>query len=178
MKNIYSCCFTGHRPQSFSFGYDEEHPACIKIKQALSEQIYHLANNGVSCFLSGMAQGVDIWAAESVVLLKTTRPNIQLACILPCETQASRWHNSIRDRYYNLLAEADLTHTVSRHFTKDCMRLRNQYMVDHSNFVLSVYNGNPRTGTAQTLRYAQKKGRAISIINPMTAEYTPFTIEV
>lgn len=87
---IYSCCFTGHRPQAFRFGYDEEYPACIKIKQALNEPIHYLAIHGVSCFLSGMAQGVDIWAAESVVLLKTTLPNIQLACILPCETQASR----------------------------------------------------------------------------------------
>lgn len=31
-------------------------------------------------------------------------------------------------------------------------------MVDHSALVISVYNGNPKGGTAQTLAYAMSKG--------------------
>lgn len=45
-REIYCCSVTGQRSESFSFGYDEEHPACIRIKQALCDQVVFLAGNG------------------------------------------------------------------------------------------------------------------------------------
>jgi hypothetical protein len=38
----YTACFTGHRPQSLPFGFDEIHPACIKIKNQLERLIIGL----------------------------------------------------------------------------------------------------------------------------------------
>ena len=29
------CCFTGHRPKSLPFGYNEEEPSCKKLKELL-----------------------------------------------------------------------------------------------------------------------------------------------
>lgn len=117
-----------------------------------------------------------MWAAELVLELKMSKPGIQLGCVLPCETQANRWHENARDRYFAILAKADYTHLISRHYTSDCMKKRNHFLVDNSNFVLAVYNGNPRSGTAQTLNYAHKQKRAISIINPKDGSYTPFIL--
>lgn len=173
---LYSCCLAGHRPAGFAFGYNEEHPACLKIKQAIYRQITFLADNGVSCFLSGMAQGAELWAAELVLELKCNRPNIILACVLPCDAQANRWHESARARYRTILQQADHTHFTSRHYTDDCTKRRNQFLVDHSSLVLAVYNGNPQTGTAQLLSYAQRQGRPISIINPKNGSYSSFIL--
>lgn len=31
MENL-TCCFTGHRPLSLSYGYNEQDPQCIKLR--------------------------------------------------------------------------------------------------------------------------------------------------
>ncbi len=41
-------------------------------------------------------------------------------------------------------------------------------MVEHASTLLAVYNGEQRGGTAATMRYAQKLGREIIVIDPIT----------
>ena len=53
-----ACAFTGHRPRKFPWGYDELDARCVSLKSVLTEQIEQLAMNGVTQFLSGMAEGV------------------------------------------------------------------------------------------------------------------------
>lgn len=45
-------------------------------------------------------------------------------------------------------------------------------MVDHSNHVLAVWDGSFRSGSGQTVHYAQKMGRMITVIRPDTLEIT------
>ena len=145
-----TCAFAGHRPSSYKFGYDEEHPDCCKLKALMTLQIVSLIENGVTTFLSGMALGADIWGAEIVLACKKKCPqkNIRLIAALPCESQADRWSVEQRERYFNILAECDETVYISRHYTRDCMFRRNRWLIDHANFVLAVYNGSSKGGTA------------------------------
>ena len=45
---------------------------------------------------------------------------------------------------------------------------RNRFLIDHAAALLAVYNGERRGGTAATMRYAQKMGREIVVIHPIT----------
>lgn len=45
---------------------------------------------------------------------------------------------------------------------------RNRFLVDHAATLLAVYNGESRGGTVATIRYAQKMGRKIIVIDPIT----------
>lgn len=76
-----TCAFTGHRPSSYSFGYDEESYDCLKLKAILTSQIGALIQNGVRIFLSGMALGADIWCAEIVLMFQKEYPDIQLIAV-------------------------------------------------------------------------------------------------
>lgn len=72
------CAFTGHRPQSLPFGFDESDERCIALKSAMQERIVALIENeGVTHFITGMALGVDTFAAEIVLQLKSKRPMYQ-----------------------------------------------------------------------------------------------------
>lgn len=51
---------------------------------------------------------------------------------------------------------------------KDNPALKLHYLVDHAACLLAVYNGEWRGGTAMTVRYAQKLGRDVIIVNPHT----------
>ena len=160
------CAFTGHRSKKFPWGYDEADFRCVALKKALAEQIAKLVNVGYTDFLSGMAEGADTWAALAVLVLKKENPALKLHCILPCEGQAGGWTASARERYFSILEQAGEVVYVSRKYRKGCMLERNRYLVDHAACLLAVYNGERRGGTAMTVRYAQKLGRKIIIIEP------------
>lgn len=159
-----SCAFTGHRPSHFSFAYDEKHPDCIAIKKAMLDKMLMLIDRGVTSFISGMALGADIWGAELTLELKAKHSKLQLQAALPCETQANRWSDQQRERYFNILSKCDKVVYVSRQYTRSCMFDRNRYMVDRAAFLLAVYGGGSSGGTAYTIQYAKSKQREIIII--------------
>ncbi len=64
-------CFTGHRPEKLP-GYGETENASLNvIRSMLYYQIYQSAEEGYKYFISGLARGVDLWAAEYVLEVKT-----------------------------------------------------------------------------------------------------------
>lgn len=164
------CAFTGHRPQRFKFKYNENDPDCIMLKNILRAEIERLIDQGVNYFISGMALGVDMWAAEIVLELKKIGHNIKLECAIPCVDQDIKWIESSRRRYAAILKRADKVEYVGREYTPDCMMKRNRYMIDHSNYVIAVYDGGYSGGTAATVRYATQKGIKSIVINPDTYE--------
>lgn len=167
-RKTFACAFTGHRPGRFCFGYDEEHEQCKQLKSVLADQIAALIDAGITTFYTGMAQGVDQWAAAIVLALSEEHPGIRLIAVLPCETQANKWSVDQRERHFNILAECDDVITLAGHYTPTCMLERNRYLVDHAEYLLAVYDNGIRGGTAHTIRYAEKRGRKIISIHPDT----------
>ena len=74
----HRCCFTGHRPEKI--GIPEEMVIDL-LDKAISEAI----RAGYSAFISGMARGVDIWAAEIVLKYRDAGAPIKLICASPFE---------------------------------------------------------------------------------------------
>lgn len=150
----YTACFTGHRPQSLPCKFDEAHPVCIKIKNQLQRLIIGLIEKkNVTHFISGVALGVDTWAAEIVLELKDDYPNITLEAAVPCRSQTCSWNVKSKERYNRLLSLCDKVTYVNETYTKDCMMERNIYMVDNSDYVVAVWNGKA-SGTGNTVNYA------------------------
>lgn len=162
-----TCAFTGHRPQKLPFGLNERDDRCIALKEELRKQTINLIEDeNVTHFISGMALGVDLMAAEIVLDLKVSYPGITLESTIPCETQAVKWTVSQRERYYDIAAQCDKETMLQSHYTPDCMDKRNRYMVDHADFILAVWNGNP-SGTGRTVTYARGKKRTVIVIDPV-----------
>ncbi len=164
--NQNSCAFTGHRPKSFPWKYDETARDCVLLKEALATQIMTLADRGVTDFLSGMALGVDLWSAKIVLDLQKKYPTIGLHCILPCEGQETKWATAAQRQYHDILEQAREVVYVGREYTSGCMLKRNHFLVDHSSILLAVYNGALRSGTGATVNYARKLGREIIVLDP------------
>ena len=162
------CAFTGHRPKSFPWGYNETAQDCVLLKKVLAEQITALVNDGVTGFISGMALGVDLWAAQIVLDLRKENPVLKLCCALPCEGQEEKWPARTQEQYRSILEQADKVIYVSKAYHPDCMLERNRYMVDHASVLLAVYNGTRRSGTGATVSYAQRMDREITVIDPIT----------
>lgn len=160
------CAFTGHHPKKFPWKYDEKDERCTMLKAVLIEQIEKLTAAGVTDYYTGMALGVDTWAAMAVLALRERNRAVKLHCILPCEGQEITWTVPAQVRYKSILSEADSVEYVKRIYDGKCMLERNQRLVDSAGILLAVYNGEKRGGTAATVRYALKAGRKIICIIP------------
>lgn len=115
-----SCAFTGHRPQNLPFGFHEDDERCTALKETLKKQIISLiTDENVTHFISGMALGVDMYAAEIVLELKKTYPGITLESAIPCETQAAKWNAAMRERYYGIAAQCDKETLLQTHYEYD-----------------------------------------------------------
>lgn len=161
------CAFTGYRPEKFPFGENEADPRCEQLKQELFCEILRMTREGVNVFMSGMARGVDIWAAEAVLQIQNVKPSqkIELWAIVPYDRQPLAWSAKERARYQRILEQAARVEYISHDYYNGCLQKRNRYMVDHATHLLAVYDGQPG-GTASTIRYARKKGLEITIIEP------------
>ena len=148
------CCFSGHRriPRS------AEGP----LKVLLRHTVRQLAGEGYRCFVCGGALGFDTLAAEAVLEVRRSLPEITLSLALPCPEQSGHWSEADRQRYGRIRALADEETLVSPVYSSFCMQKRNRFMVDHSS-LLVCYQTQPRGGTASTVAYALQQG--LRVIN-------------
>ncbi|QUH22168.1 SLOG family protein [Alkaliphilus sp. B6464] len=175
---IKVCTFTGHRPQYYSFRFNETHKDCIRIKMLLKQEIIKVIERGYNYFIAGGALGLDTWAAEIVLELKEVYPWIKLIIAVPCLNQDRKWNQASKDRYRNILNRADKVHYVSqKEYTNGLnqMNNRNKYMVDNSSLVIAVFSG-VNSGTKDAVDYAKETSKEIVIINPLNFEVKyPYT---
>lgn len=151
-----TCTFTGHRPQHLPFGMNEDDERCTDLKETLKEQIINLIEaEDVTHFITGMALGVDLYAAEIVLDLKACYPNITLESAIPCETQAVKWSMAQREHYYDIAAQCDKETMLQSHYSPGCMDKRNRYMVDRSDSIIVT---DPVTLAVERLYNTQKSG--------------------
>ena len=171
MERTDTCCFTGHRPDKLPWGRDEADPRCLLLKGDLAAALDRAYQAGFRHFISGMAQGADLYFAEAVLALRDRHPEVTLECARPCETQTDSWAAEEKRRYESILDRCNYETLVQHHYDRYCMMRRNRYMVDHSSRLIAVYDGVPKGGTAQTLAYALRKGLETDIL-PVEEEKT------
>lgn len=143
----------------------EQDPLCADLKERIRFEIEKSIKDGAENFFSGMARGVDMWCAEIVLELKKTYPQIKLTAIIPCSAQTTGWTNDEIKRYQRILNECHRKFIISQNYTKSCMMKRNQALVDSCDVLIAVFDGQ-KGGTANTVKYAQSKGRKIITIKP------------
>ena len=155
--------FTGKRPQNLPWGFDERDGRCVCLKQRLDAAIADAIGAGYTHFITGMALGVDIWAAEAVLARRKSNRALTLEAALPCPTQAQRWNAADQRRYEAILRQRDTVTCISPRYVPGCMQARNRYMVDHCQRLIAIADGRSG-GTGQTLFYAAHKAVETVII--------------
>ena len=117
---------------------------------------------GYVTFITGMAMGTDIWAAEIVLERKKMNKDLHLICVLPHPNFESRRSMTEKMRFNKIIKKADIVKEITDHYFTACYQVRSEWMVDRSNLVIAVFNGQ-KSGTKNTGDYAKRKN--IKIIN-------------
>ena len=165
-----SLCFTGHRPQKLTgFKASDNKELLLALKDMIVD---HIENKGVTTFISGMALGIDIWSARIVIALRESKyPHIKLVSAIPCANQYSIWKDQkVVDEWNYIVENADVVHYVSDEpYTAWCLQKRNEWMVDNSSHIISVWDGTAG-GTSNCIKYAHKHNKKVLNLNPKTLE--------
>ena len=158
--NDLSCCFTGHRANKLPWGFEDNNPACVELKQKIEQAVSQLYSRGVRHFICGMANGCDLYCAEAVLKLKKEHPELTLEAAVPHPHQASQYPPAQKQQYKRVLSLCDRITMIHKIYSRTCMMDRNRYMVDHSDIVLAIYNGSPG-GTRNTILYALRSKKEL-----------------
>ena len=100
-KRKHRCCFTGHRPEKL-------HCSEEVYRAELMREIRRAIDDGLHTFISGVAWGVDIVAAEVVLQHKASDPTIHLICAVPHPSFEKRMSEAWQQRYKAVLENADM----------------------------------------------------------------------
>ena len=123
----------------------------FKRTYTLIEEAYH---DGKRQFLSGMAQGFDMLAAEAVLKLRDEYDDVQLIAVIPFEGQADRFSYEDMRRYDTILDEADEVIVVcDSYYGAGVYFERNNYLADNTSYIIAYSDGNGR-GTTYTFERA------------------------
>jgi uncharacterized phage-like protein YoqJ len=164
---------TGHRPNKLGNEYNLQGIYSDYIRKELSivlEQ-FKIASSGNITGITGMALGVDQIFAQVCISLK-----IPFIAAVPCFDQDSMWPARSIALYHSLLSQAkEKVYVTEGYYNKDCMQKRNEWMVDHCDVLIAVWDGT-HGGTKNCFDYAVRTNKIISRINPKDARSTSQTV--
>ncbi|MCR5803192.1 MAG: DUF1273 domain-containing protein [Clostridia bacterium] len=152
-----TCCFTGHKPEKIKEDIDV-------IKANLRKEIMKAIDLGYDTFISGMADGVDVWAAETVLDIKKEKDDIKLICAVAYNGTEKNRTPEKQEKFHDILRRADGTEYMNRKYAPWVFFARDEWMIDRASYVIAVFNGT-RGGTEHTLKYAAEKERKIVYVN-------------
>ncbi len=136
---------TGHRPDKLGGYSDKVFDRLVKVAEA-----YILEQNPEKG-ISVMALGWDQAYAQALCNL-----GIDWEAAVPFESFYSRWPSTSQAFYFKLLAQATTVTVVSDWAGVKPMQIRNEYMVDNCDKLVSLWDGSAG-GTYNCLRYAKRK---------------------
>ena len=145
-----TCCGFGHRIVLC----DVEAP----LRKVLCDLI---EIHGVTCFLTGGMGEFDELFARNVLSLRSVYPQIHLCLVVPYLTKSL---NEKRELLSSLYDEIILPSELEGANKKAAIPMRNRWMVDHSDFVISAVHRD-FGGAYEAVAYAaQRSNQVINLL--------------
>lgn len=141
-----TCCVTGHRdlPQN-QIGY---------VKAALLREIEKAVTDGFTCFMSGLAEGVDQYFVEMVMEKQKDNPALELIAVIPYRKRLDSLR--AKGRTFEMLEACTDVIVMQEEYHPSVYSHRNRYMAQHSDRVIAVYDGREKGGTVRTIRFVHQ----------------------
>lgn len=150
---------TGHRPHKLGSEYNYIGPYTEFVREQLRN--YLLTLKPIQA-ISGVAQGVD-----TIFALLSLELKIPLLAAVPFKGQEAKWPKKAQELYFQILNDplTSVVYVSEPGYDSAKLQIRNEYMVDHCNLLLAVYDGT-KGGTYNCIQYARRQKRDIRIIDP------------
>lgn len=129
--------------------------------ERLQVAIRNFHKEGYTAYITGMADGFDLLAADAVLSLRKELDDLRLACIVPFPTQGNSGSAEYKARYQRIKLSADFYFAVGTASYKSSFLLRNDVLLAQSSALICYYDGVQNGGTKYTIDKATKLKRKI-----------------
>lgn len=148
---------TGHRPNKIEAYGVQAYPGSFAYDRLVSLSTSILEAEKADKVISGMALGFDMALAQAAIY-----SGIPFTAAIPFRGQEGKWPQSSQEYYQKLLNQADEIEEVSPPgYEAKKMHVRNEWMVNHSDKVIALWNGDLSGGTASCVKYAANQMRQV-----------------
>jgi uncharacterized phage-like protein YoqJ len=146
MKRII---ITGYKQHELGV-FDQKHPGVSVIKKAIQRKLITLLEDGLEWVILSGQLGVETWAAEVIMDLQMDYPQLRYAVITPFLDQEKNWNEMKKEKYEEILMNADYTATVTKKPYEGPWQFvaKNKFFIQNSDGLLIVFDeekgGSPK----------------------------------
>ncbi|MNN11653.1 hypothetical protein D3C76_271890 [compost metagenome] len=110
MKNLL---VTGYRAHELGI-YNNKHLGIPYIRQAITNRLLPLLEDGLEWIITPGQYGVDLWAIEAAIALRENYPQLKCSIITAFCNQEEKWNEEKQSYYRELLGQVDYYAAVSK----------------------------------------------------------------
>ena len=138
LKNLL---VTGYRAHELGI-FSSKHKGIPYIKKALTARLIPLIEEGLEWVITPGQYGVDLWACEAAISLKTHYPHLKCSIITAFASQEERWSEDKQDYYRQILQGLDYYAPVSKepYLGSWQFRARDELLLRKTDGILLVYD--------------------------------------
>lgn len=154
---------TGHRPDKLNGDYLIQTKYMRDLRLRVMHWLTFLRPVRV---VTGVAVGFDMIVATAALHLK-----IPHTAAIPFIGQEAKWPPAVQELYYRIINHELTTKVIVCEGGYENWKLqkRNEYIVDNTNVLLSLWNGIKKGGTWNCLEYALGRTNIITMRPPIAA---------
>lgn len=161
----FAVVITGHRPDRMGELWSPKDwwPAIYYVR----DQVIHLTNLvGETVFFNGFAEGADLIFAAGILKAKEMGAPVQLVAAIPFDGDTAGFRNPLAVKWHDRFLElADEVHICSErawdYYTRNWWMSRQPSERNLPGACWAYYDGEPKSGTAQTIRACRVAGLPI-----------------
>ncbi|SDZ58570.1 Uncharacterized SPBc2 prophage-derived protein YoqJ [Evansella caseinilytica] len=153
---------TGYKPHELGI-FHEKHEQLPYLKYAIKKKLQHLIENAdVRWVITSGQPGVELWAAEAALQLKSIYPGLKVATLAPFYNQEEFWSDPIKELYLYIWENSDYTDYITKrkYENPSQLRLKNQFIIDKTDALLVLFDEYTEGSPKYYLNYAKMKQEA------------------
>ncbi|GGI31188.1 SLOG family protein [Staphylococcus chromogenes] len=137
-KTMY---ITGYKSYELNI-FKEDVKEVTYLKKFITNKLISYIEEGLEWVLVQGQLGIELWAAECVIELKSSYPNLKLGVITPFENHTERWNELNQLRYQKMVSAADYVNSVYNRPYEGPHQFQaaDQFMLDHTDLTVLIYD--------------------------------------
>ncbi len=163
MKYARTCCFIDYDYNITVLNKEQKTDLKYKLIAIINSLI---KDYRATCFVSGMELGFEQFAVEIALELKEDYPQLYIEAVLPYESLPAMWNETQRDKYYSIMQKIDKEILMQYHYTNDCIRRKNQYIINKSKFIIILCRNTCEIN--DLMLYVKSKKKTLFVIESDT----------
>ncbi|MCS4485439.1 DUF1273 domain-containing protein [Staphylococcus americanisciuri] len=137
-KSLY---ITGYKSYELNI-FNEDVKEVDFLKAFIKQKLISYIEEGLEWVLIQGQLGIELWAAECVIALKESYPELKLGIVTPFQNHTSKWREAQQAQYQTIVSQADYMNSVyhSDYTGPHQFQAADQFMLDHTDLTILIYD--------------------------------------